>query len=500
MRSPKTLRLTPLARAFSVVASCLFASSSAHAIDWRFKPYVGSAITYTDNVNQTTQGQNAFILRVTPGFSLNSEGSRRVKASMSYSLSAASRFGEDNSNDLYHNLGAVGTAELVEDFLFIDGTASISQGLISIFGSQTDATTNDANRTSVGVYSISPYIKKRFGNFAIGEARYTTGGAIFGKNSASDSVTNRFTASLDSGTQFNDFSWGLDYLIYRSDYSGATTNTTFERASVQLGYALTRKFRVFGTYGEEWNDYLSTRNASGSYYSVGFGWSPSRRTSIEATVGERYFGRTYSFTGRHKTRATDWRVSYSEDISDISQLVLNRNDLRGGLYICTDPSLLPPNPTLAQIIATPGCRVTGLYFGTSVQNGVFIAKLLSADVTWTKGRWGLGLSVYDTKRLYQDLRGAEDNIRGVTGTVSYRMTPQTSANGSLSFIRNSATAILIGTPDRSDNIVNLDLGLSHKFSRDLSGALSFRHTQRDSNAFNSDYTENSLTASANLSF
>lgn len=315
-------RLAPLAGAFSVLAAWGGISSNAQAIDWRFSPYVGTKATYTDNVNHTENGQNALILSVSPGFNLISHGSRRIQTSVNYSLTAAARFADNSSNDLYHNLSAVGKAELVEDFLFIDGTARITQGLISLFGSDADATTNSTNRANVGVYTLSPYIQKRFGTFANAEVRYTLGGAIFGENTATNAAINAFNASLDSGSRFNDLSWNVDYSLYHADNRGAVGNSTFERGSVTLGYALSRKFRVFGTYGDERNEFQGVNDAGGNFYSVGAGWSPSRRTSIEASVGERYFGRTYSFSGRHQSRNSTWRISYSEDISDITRQFL----------------------------------------------------------------------------------------------------------------------------------------------------------------------------------
>jgi len=491
--------LAPLAGVFSVFIVMSFAKN-VQAVDWRFTPYVGTAATYTDNLNQSeSDPQKALILSVTPGFGLRSEGSRRVQAGMNYGLTGVARFGDDTTTDLYHNLAALGKAELIEDFLYVDGRANISQELISLFGSQADANTNDTNRATLGAYSFSPYIQKRLGSFATAKARYTNGGAIFGRNTASDAVTNTFNASLASGPRFNDLTWSLDYSIRQSNYEGSSTESTFERGTLTLGYALTRKFRVFGTYGEESNDFLNASNASGSSYSVGFGWAPSRRTSVEASIGERYFGRTYSFIGRHQTRASIWSLRYSEDINDISQRVINFNDFRGREIICENPLLVPTNATDSEKLDIHGCKAE-YSFGMSLRNGVFILKLLTADVAWTKGRLGLGLTAFDSTRIYQGVADAEDRTQGIRGRVDYRLTPRTSANTSLSLSRNSATAVLLQGPAREDDLFMINLGLNHRFGKDLSGALTFRHQQRDSNIVGSDYSVNSLTASANLRF
>lgn len=510
----KPFRQAPLAGAFSVLAVWGGIASNAQAIDWRFTPYVGAAATYTDNVNQTENGQNALILSVTPGFNLISVGSRRLQASVNYALTATTRFADNNSNNLFHNLSAIGKAELIEDFLFIDGTATLSQGLISLFGSTADATTNDANRTAVGVYRLSPYIQKRFGTFASTEVRYTLGGAIFGDGAAADAVTNAFTASLDSGSRFNDLSWSVDYSLYHADNSGTTSNSTFERGSVTLGYALSRKIRVFGTYGDERNEFQGINDAGGNFYSVGIGWSPSRRTNIEATIGERYFGRTYSFSARHQTRSSNWHIRYSEDISDISQQFLR--DSGRIFWVCStrlieSQDFNPPatgcsgpftSAQLTRFYSTLGVPLSDLiavgFVDVAIANGVYIINSLTGGVSWSKGRLGFGLSLFDNKRIYQTLVGVTDRTQGVTGTVSYRLNPRTRANTSLSMTENTIT--FPSLPTREDKIYSLIFGLDHTFGKDLSGALYFRHTQRDSSTPNLDYTENSLTASANLRF
>jgi uncharacterized protein (PEP-CTERM system associated) len=509
-------RRAPLSGAFSVLMLTLFAQP-ANAVDWKFTPSVGAFATYTDNANQSaTNPHDALILSVTPGFTLSSVGSRRVQATLTYGLSEVARFSNDNSNDIYHRLSAAGKAELIDDFLFIDGSANVSQQLISLQGSPADATTNPANQTTVGTYTISPYIKKRIDTFANLQARYTASGAIFQDNVAASSASNAFTTSLTSGTRFNDLSWGLNYAIRKADNYNAlnatsNANSTFESASGQLGYALSRKFRVFGTMGHEWNDYLSSTGVSGA---------PSRLTSIEASVGHRFFGRTFSFSGSHRTRLTRWTAQYSEDVSDISQQYLQQSsrifwNCGTGSFIET-PDLNPPaGQTSCQGPYTAG--QLALYYSSygftladltaagllnvASANGVYIIKSFTAGVSWDMGRLGIGLSARDTRRLYQLLSNAQDHIQGVTGTVSYRMSPLTTASSSLSLTRTSLDPLLAtsGTGAAFDDL-SLSLGLNHRFAEKLNGALTFRHTQRNSDAANSDFQENNITASVNMSF
>ncbi|MBT9538611.1 TIGR03016 family PEP-CTERM system-associated outer membrane protein [Thiobacillus sp.] len=515
---PALQRRMLLAAALLVVIT--LPASPVVAMDWQFEPSVGGTATYTDNANQSgVNPEDALIFTVRPSFSLRSEGSRRIQASLGYSLSGVARYGEDQSTDLNHNLGALGKAELVEDFLFIDGTASISQELISLTGSPADANINDSNRAAVGTYSISPYIKKRLGTFADAQVRYTTGGAIFENDVASNSNINALTAELTNGTHFNNLSWEINYSLRKANNS-TTADTTFERVSASAGYAFTRKFRVFGTVGQDWNDYLSTSGTSGSSWSTGVGWSPTSRTSVEASFGERYFGNTYSLSASHRTRISRWTASYSENVSDITQQFLEESGRV--FWVCNrilreTPDINPPQdpcPTgwvgpisagrLAFELNNLGISIDDLVaanlLNISIANGVYVIKSFAAGVSWDVGRLGFGLSARDIKRLYQALSDAQDHVQGLTGSVNYRMSPRTNAYSSLSLTWNNVDALLAGGTAREDELLSFNLGFNHRFAERLNGALTLRHTQRDSNDANADYDENSITASVNLSF
>jgi uncharacterized protein (PEP-CTERM system associated) len=122
-------------------------------------------------------------------------------------------------------------------------------------------------------------------------------------------------------------------------------------------------------------------------------------------------------------------------------------------------------------------------------------------VFWDIGKLGFGLTLQDTRRLYQLSSGAEDRIQGATGTVSYRLSPLITANGSLSLTRLSQDAALgAGGVARQDDVWNLYLGVSRRFTRQLDGALAYMHTRRDTNVANSNFDENRITASVNVRF
>ena len=474
----------------------------AHAVNWNFQANVSGSAIYTDNQNQSADDpQDALILAVTPGFSLLSEGSRRYRVGMNYGLTGVARFGEDLDNEFYQNLGAIGNVELVEDFLFIDATAGISQQLISLTGSRADTAINSSNRATTGSYSIRPYIKHRFGNFAEGMVGTSLSGALFEDSAFNDINAGAITASLTSGTEFSKLSWGLTYSSRNATVQDSE-NTSFESYGANLGYALNRRFRLLGTAGYDKNDYTAAAGAdvSGSYWTAGFGWVPNRRIDIEASTGEHYTGRTYSLNFKYRSRHAVWTASYDDGVSDISQQLLNADLLYvwscdGGLFYGN--ALLPPSGQANCVIqgtAPIGTAPVGL------ANGVYFSRTLQGGVAWSKRRTSLGLSVFDTRRQYLQLEGEpEDETRGINATYGYRLQPNTSLNAGLGYTNSQSPTALSGTAEETD-YYTASLGVSHQFGRDLSGSLILQHLKQDSNLPANSYDENIITASATMTF
>jgi uncharacterized protein (PEP-CTERM system associated) len=507
-RRPRDSR-APLAGAFSVLAALAF-TLPAHAVDWLFEPRVSAFTTFTDNVDQSSSNEeSAFILGATPGFTLRTRGSRRMEATIDYSLTGVVRSAGNDNSDLFHNLNAAGTAELAEDFFFIDAGARVSQELISVLGSQADAVVNDSNLTTTGSFNISPYIRQRFSTFADLEARYTLYGSLFDEDVATNLLTNQFDLALDSGTRFNDLSWGLGY-TYR-DVSARDTNTlsdsyVYQRGDLTLGYALTRKFRLIGNLGQERLDFevLNENDFDDSIWSAGFIWNPSRRTSIEASAGQRFYGDTYSLLGRYRTRASAWTASYVEDISDISRTQLREANLY--LFLCpgadpTDPAQFVFSPF--PVSPAPGCLFLGVQPSLipSIAEGLYVSKTFRAGVNWGVKKVTYSIDASDVRRIYLLQDNAEDRSQNISATVNYRMNPLTSMFGNvgLSWTEDAGTLSGLGF-DREDELFSFTLGLNRQFAADLTGSLTFRHFQRDSNDATAEYTENNITASATMRF
>jgi len=359
------------------------------ALDWQIDPAIGATATLTDNATQTKNGDGAFIVTVTPGVAVKSKGSRRVQASLDYGLSATERVGgggTNDSNDLNHSLNATGKAEVAEDLFFIEGDARISQALTSLLGAPGDSTLDTGNRSTVGTYSLSPYLTKRFGTFGNGVIRFTQSGAIFEQNTGGDITSSALRANFTSGSRFNDLLWGLNYSLRDASTDGRQ-DTQFESYGATLGYALTRKFRLRGTFGYDKNDFPAAAGTKteGDYWTAGFDWSPSRRTSLEASFGKRYYGDNYALNFRHKMNRSVWHLQYDEGASDIEQQIRNTGNLYAwqcseGIFLHFSNVFPPEGGTECVLLAV--LPPNSIVFGTD--RGISINKTLRGGMTWPK--------------------------------------------------------------------------------------------------------------------
>lgn len=515
----------PRLRALAVALAAASAAGGAQASEWQIEPGMTGIVTLSDNNRQSSGGDTTLAATLSPNVAVTTAEGGPLKASAFYRLNAISRFGGNYDNaDLTHNFSGIGRAEIVNDLFYIDATANYSQPLVSLLSAPSDQNVNLANRANTAVYSIAPNLSKRFGSFATGHARYTIGGSSFQNGISYNSTINSLEASLVSGSAFGNASWGVDYSLRKSNYS-RYADTTFERYGVSGGYLFSREFRLSATAGQDKNTYPSAQSQGGPYYTLGMGWAPNQRASIEINAGHRYFGPTYGLSADYRTRKTTWNASYSQDISDISKQLLGFSSsfyyvCPGGptgvfLYSASTPTAPLPGcagPFNAQTIdqnktalglTDADLVAAGIFQNTGLTRGVYVYKTFNAGVNWAiDSKLGLGFSLTDSKRNYQLFSNVQDRISTANLAANYRFTRDTSASAGVGLTRITVPQQLQTGPaiDRRDTNLYLSLGATHRFSQDLSGTLYWRHYKRSSNDSLANYDENNITATFALKF
>ena len=494
--------------------------SPIHAADWTVTPSIGASEMYSDNIflSPPQYQLSDFVTTLTPGITVTGTG-ERLKASLNYSLQDINYAKYSSMDYITQQLNATGNATLIDQTLFLDAGASISQQPLYLAGpmglGNSSATGNLANVTTT---SVSPYVTHRFNTFATGMARYTHqtmdmsqagpsnvngygGGYGLGLfNSTSDTAL----ATLNSGSDFNNLLWGLNLSNTRINYAGMPP-MTLAQYSANLGYLITPRFKVIATGGYEDDSFAYIgQNPRSNFWSLGFDWSPSVRTKLEVAEGERFFGRTHTLKFTHFNRRTSWNASYIQDVTTM----LMQQTVPPSVTLDQMLQAQIPDPAARQQVVQSMLAALGpqsmLFAQNIMTNQILLTKTFTASAALTLPRDTFLLTIFNTKsaplqQATSFLPGAYGaynymNIDQYGGTLSWnkQLTPLLSANANI-----NTTYITFPGQTLEEKMRSFTAGLGRKLSPKLSGNLMVRHQTLDSTPANIgySYSENAVIAS-----
>jgi uncharacterized protein (PEP-CTERM system associated) len=488
---------------------------------WRILPRMTIMETYSDNVRFQPKGseQQDFITQINPGLLVTGVG-RRYSLSVDYTMNNLIYANLSNFNRIRHQLNALGTAELIKDFFFVDGRAVITQQNATLFGPQAINNVNiTGNRANVNIYNISPYIRHRFQDFATTELRYTRNMVSSNSNALFNSQADAFQASLNSGTAFSTFQWGFNYSHQAVHFERNNQTVEFERSIGNVRYMFTPRFGLTGTGGYERNTFISIRGSPSSpTWTAGFIWEPSPRTSIAINAGQRFYGDTYSALARHRTRMTVWDLSYDENITTFNQQAgmsggFNIGNSLAQLLAAQNPGM-SPEAIQQSAQALIGLGLQGSFFDPNnfFSNRLFLQKRLLASVAMNGVRNTVVLRGFDMRRKAFSPEGVDfglvgagnaallNNTRqsGINALWSYRLSQLTRANIDLTYTRFAFLTV-----DRVDNLGLARVSLIRQLPQllpNLIGMLEVRHNMRDSNQPGLNYHENAVVGTLSMNF
>ena len=472
-------------RGFSILspitAALILFTQPGHASEWTLKPSLNFTENYSSNILRATRGneQADWVTQFTPNLSLNSTGPR-LKLDSTYQMQNL-RYAKNNQrNTTRHQLNAHAHAELINEQLFMDGTATISQQNTNPLASQAPNNFNPTgNLAQVVNLSASPYLKYRLEGLANGEARYTHAAVSSNATGLANTQTDSILLQLSSGHSFTTLHWGAQYNKQKSAYGNALQTINSEMYSGNLAYMVTPRFSLNATAGQEKSDYIALgKRPSGPSYSAGFSWAPSQRTNLTANYGHRFFGPSYKVEAKHHSRRTVWTLSYNEDITTTqAQFLTGQNVLQG-----------PTN---------------------FLSNRVFLQKRLQVGATLTGRKDTLIINLFNSLRQAQTaqtqnlaLLGAANvalsdntNQLGATSSWHRKINPGTNADLTVGYTKSSFSGLGVSSYNK-----NVQLRVTTKLQADLSYSVSVQHNQYNSSLANSAMQETSMTASLLMQF
>jgi uncharacterized protein (PEP-CTERM system associated) len=501
--------LAPLA-----AASALLAAAPAHA-DWKFTPTIGLTETFTDNVNlaNDAQARTQWVTESAPGFVLAANGPRlKLAASSQWHFFAYSKKDLPDTHDSQRQYQLDAKAKVIDELLFLDAYASGGPQGISAFGPQPGKDNLFAlgNRTDVNTWRISPYLRQRFGHTANLTLRYTRDGVDAGvRNLFGSSVGSTVNADLASGQAWHDLGWGLSYTRQELDNKLAGASSS-QIATANLRYRLTSHLSATASGGYDKFDYqaLGGRTA-GRSWSVGTIWTPSQRTTVQASAGRRYYGKTGSLLATLRSRHSVWNVSYSDDVTSTRQQFLlpaaiDTASMLDQLFATSIPDPQARAQAVAAYMQSAGLPPTLANNVNYLSNRYMRQKQLQAGAVFRGAHGDLVVSAFDTQRTALSLQQTDSELlgsqllalnddvrqRGINSNWTYRLSSH--SDGILALTGARTRSLATGL---TSNDTLLRAGLTHRFDRKLRGAIEMRHHEGGLGAGGQRFHENALAAS-----
>jgi uncharacterized protein (PEP-CTERM system associated) len=283
----------------------------------RIVPEVTIGETYTDNVElaPSANAASSWVTTITPSIRMERTGPR-LTAFLSYRLQSQTYSSQSRLNEIQNFLSSRLTFEAIEDFLFTDARASISQENRSAFAasSTTDSASRNANRIETRTYQVSPFVRGRLGTGAIYQFR------VNGTQTETETAEFPTTRTVEWVGRVRNASTGAR-LGWRADVNSLTIRNAIvgervdSRGSGTLTYMIEPGFTLSGTAGVERTDFATPDKRTKATYGGGVEYSPSPRTQFAAVYERRFFGSSQNLLATHRTPRTAWRFSSTRDVT-----------------------------------------------------------------------------------------------------------------------------------------------------------------------------------------
>ncbi len=504
-KEPHGRRLAPA----PLVLFVLLAAPAARA-EWVISPAVTLRETWSDNASlASAKSGSQWITEVSPSLRVANR-TPRLDASLDYRINALEYTGErpSGADRITQQLSAAMRAKVVPDLFYVDADYHISLQPISAFGPQTQNDYTSTNRQQVRSWRVNPVLVRELGNFATLQASYTRDSVDGGNIGLGSSEGDSLTVNVNSGASFQKFTWGMQ--ASSSDIDTAALPETHSRTvNANVGFGLTRQLRLTASAGYDKYTYEALSDKTeGANWSTGFRWTPSSRTDVEATLGRRYYGDSYSLRLMHRSRRTVWNITYGDDVTTSRSQFLIPSTVDTAALLNQMFMANYPDPVQRALIVAAYMRATGL--PSSLPNSVnyfsnryVLQKQLNASVAFRAARSTAVLSAYRTRRealttgrADSSLLGSSnfnlnDNVNqgGANATINYQLNARTNLSLSSSYMRAESLSLDLHSRTRTTGLT-----ASHTFGRGTSGSVALRRTNGNAGLSSTPYTENSVSA------
>lgn len=472
---------------------------------------VSASETYTDNLNQESddEAMSDYITAVSPRLDACSQ-TGRIRGQLSYQLEGLIYANNSQYNDVYNDIQAETTIELVPGRFYLDADTRYGQTVVdpSINFSASNSIRPDQNKTTAWVSNVSPYLVQSLGPVGQAMLRYRYGYSDYGDRDVPDSTVQGVFLNITSPEAREPLSYQFSALTQRVERSGGDESrfldrfpeelqdspflpdeealerdrtTYFDRVMLDLGYRLTRTLQLVGAGGLEnrYNRDGTNERLEEPFWNAGFRWN-SARNSLEARVGDRYYGTSYEFSASHDGRLFDTQVGYDEETTNQAL-----NTLNGGGSVGAGSS-------------GGGFGGFGGFGGTMTSQfdrGVFVQKQLSASVDFDTALTETRLTASRQEREYQDSDEPDETYKRLDLETRYDITRR------MTFVPRARWQNREGSSRGGEyDTYAVGTSLIRSLTPTSQGAVGYVRSWRDDDSAASEYEENRIVVQYRKSF
>ena len=296
---------------------CALPIKPVYAVDgWAVAPKLTLTQSYSDNVtrNPASSAEDGWISEAAPGVRIAHSGTR-LNLNIDYELHQFFYINRTQLNSTQNRLNSNARVEAIDDWLFIDALANVSQQNRSAFGaSVADFFGASANRIETTTYQVAPNIRGRLSNLAIYQLRLNATQSHSADPALPDTDTTELAGQIRNNPSSGRIGWAVDgsSLVVRNDVVGKQENS---RVRGSIIAEIDPQLRLTIMAGRELTDYATPTTTSTNTSGAGLEWSPTLRTKIAGVYERRFFGNGHLFLFNHRTPLTAWRISSSRDVT-----------------------------------------------------------------------------------------------------------------------------------------------------------------------------------------
>lgn len=511
---------------YIVITALLIIPSLVYSKEWTFDPSIKINETYSDNVNFANQrGDSSFVTQT----AIVVDSSYRAQH-LSYNLNAESTYAtythDHNIDNNYLTLNGNFNFQLWPNGLALRGSANVQNSPINSQVNQyADIISGDTIQNEQYSSGLSYQIENN--QYSI-DSNF-----MYNISKTEDNIGEQrgYSATLNTANLagLNHIFWDIKN-NYRERENNNRTGRSYQ-SEIKIGYITPYKLNPFIRYYDEdnsgsldlgisaesnsygagirWrvaprfildlsynkplNNKSSTTNGQqDDYYNVNINWQPTNRTTLNASISERFYGDSFNFNLQHKNKRLTNTISYAESVETFTRqnIIGSQTDL-----FCKIGSEINVN----------NCFITAPNLTEFSLQPIFQFEIIEDDVFSLNKRLSslsilaLSRTIFTINLNRNDRTNLLTKIKSLTQNADLKISRKVSGYSNIVFSASfTETQYFRDQPQARDSQYRYyKINYNRKLNKTLSFDIGLSHLNRSSNPSVFEYKENRISLELN---